>query len=60
MSDKLVNPFSYTSASALQLTIELIRAGKITYAADAAKSVIVIREALEEEKKKIASSSSSE
>lgn len=55
MSDKLINPFSYVSASALQLTIELIRAGKITYAADAANAVIEIRTILEEEKKKLTS-----
>ncbi|XHF49457.1 MAG: hypothetical protein PIK35_12430 [Enterobacter roggenkampii] len=60
MSDKLINPFSYTSASALQLTIELIRAGKITYASDAANSIIEIRKILEEEKNKITSRSDKE
>lgn len=51
MSEKLLNPFIYTSASALQLTIELIRAGKIVDSRDAANSVIQIRKILEEEKK---------
>lgn len=30
MSDKLINPFTYPSVAALNLTVELIRAGKMS------------------------------
>ncbi len=60
MSEKFVNPFSYTSASALQLTIELIRAGKISSASDAANSLIEIRKLLDDEKQKLTSQTDKE
>ncbi|BDI50682.1 hypothetical protein CUX00_004730 [Escherichia coli] len=30
MSDKLINPFTYPSVAALNLTVELIRVGKMS------------------------------
>ncbi|EOZ5926913.1 hypothetical protein ACQULU_004764, partial [Escherichia coli] len=50
MSDKLINPFTYPSVAALNLTVELIRAGKMSSPSEAANSVITIRNILKEEK----------
>ncbi|HBA2650206.1 hypothetical protein HVY26_14310 [Escherichia coli] len=50
MSDKLINPFTYPSVAALNLTVELIRAGKMSSTSEAANSVITIRNILKEEK----------
>ncbi|WP_413172291.1 hypothetical protein [Escherichia coli] len=49
MSDKLINPFTYPSVAALNLTVELIRAGKMSSPSEAANSVITIRNILKEE-----------
>lgn len=50
MSDKLINSFVCPSVAALNLTVELIRAGKMSSPSDAANSVITIRNILEKEK----------
>ena len=50
MSDKLINPFNYPSVAALNLTVELIRVGKMSSPSEAANSVITIRNILKEEK----------
>ncbi|EBA9765701.1 hypothetical protein KTK71_003169 [Salmonella enterica] len=53
MTEKLISPIRHPSAAALQLTIELIRAGKIANGSDAVNSIFEIRNLLEEGKKKL-------
>lgn len=53
MIEKLISPIGYPSAAALQLTIELIRAGKIVNGSDAVNSIFEILHLLEEGKKKL-------
>jgi len=53
MAEITAQPFRRPSMAALELTIELIRAGKIGTPEAAAKSVIAIREALSEHATKL-------
>lgn len=46
MSDNSISQFEYLSGAALNLTAELIRAGKISSPSEVASSVITIRDTL--------------